>query len=100
MSDTTFALGEKQLKLYLSEQGIDSTSIPSEAMRDVIKTACATVELTKLESSQALEMYMGLLKSNSRVIADYCTKVVQYRKASDQVICEILKAHGVLPALT
>jgi len=100
MSDITFALGEKQLKLYLAEQGIDSNSIPYEAMKDVVKTAYATVELTKLESSQALEMYMDLLKADSRVIADYCTKAVQYRKASDQTICEILKTHGVLPALT
>jgi hypothetical protein len=92
-------LGVKQLAIYLSERGIDPGSIPQEAMREMIETASATLDLTALRNSQAMVMYMSLLKSYSDVVADYCTKPVRYRKVSDQVICDILNKHGVLPAM-
>jgi hypothetical protein len=96
---TSLMLGEKQLSLYLSERRVDPKSIPPEALREIVETASATMDLTALRNSQALVMYMGLIKAYSEVIADYCTKPARYRKVSDQVICEVLKTHGVLPAL-
>jgi len=96
---TSQMLGEKQLIIYLAERGIDPESIPSEAVREIVETACATMDLTALKNSQALVRYMGLIKTYSDVVADYCTKPARYRKVSDQVICNVLKAHGVLPAL-
>jgi hypothetical protein len=92
-------LGEKQLSIYLTERGIDPKSIPPEAMREIVETASATMDLAALRNSQAMVMYMGLIKAYSDVVADYCTKPARDRKVSDQVICDVLKSHGVLPAL-
>jgi hypothetical protein len=98
-ASTTQTLGERQLAIYLAQQGIDPQMIPTGAMKDIIATACATVELTSMRNSQAMVMYMGIIKSYSAVVADYCTKPVSYRTTRDQAICDILKTHGVLPAL-
>jgi hypothetical protein len=98
-SSTSQTLGEKQLVIYLTKRGIDPKRIPSAAMREIVDTASATMDLAALRNSQALVMYMGTLKAYSDVIADYCTKPAQHRENSDQVICDILKSHGVKPAL-
>jgi hypothetical protein len=92
---TSQTLGERQLSIYLTERGIDPKSIPPDAMREIIDAALASMELTELRNSQALVMYMGLLKTYGGIIADYCTKGTLPREASDRVACDILKSHGV-----
>ena len=98
-ASTTQTLGERQLTIYLSQQGIDPTLIPAGAMKEIIEAACETIDLVSIRNSQAMVMYFGTLKANSLVIADYMTKAASYRNAADQVICNILKTYGVLPAL-
>jgi hypothetical protein len=86
------------LAIYLTERGIDPRSIPPEAVTEMIETACDALDLTALRNSQAMVTYMGMLKAYSDVIAVYCTKPASHRRAADQVICDILKRHGVRPA--
>jgi hypothetical protein len=96
---TSQTLGARQLVIYLKERGVDPASIPLEAIGDMIEMASAALDLTELRNSQAMVKYMGLLKSYSEAIADYCVKPGEYRKVSDQAIYDILKEHGVPPAL-
>ena len=95
---TSLTLGERQLAIYLSQQGIDPKAIPTAAMKEIIEMACESMELTSLRDSQAMVRYMGLLKAYSKVITDYCTKFGQTRNAEEQAICDILSDHGVLAA--
>jgi hypothetical protein len=95
---TSQMLGVKQLSAYLKERGVDPATIPTAAMRELVELANEQIDLAALRNSQAIVMYMGALKSQSEVIADYCKKSAPERTCSDQAVCAILIKHRVASA--
>ena len=88
---TSQTLGERQLAIYLTERGVDPKTIPSAALKELTDMALESMELDSLRDSQAMVRYMGLLRSYSKVIADYCQRTGEVSTREEMDVCEILQ---------